>query len=234
MFTFNEVTPSKAFCCDPLRDSFTANQAEQDILNAPIFCARLGLHPIPLKGMENETDSSKKEIPEREQPMRMITLLWMATGLQAQELTEPIRLIKEVLPQTGQIAILYQKDHGPRPEALNQASALNGVKIFVMPSHTMRDLNSALEGVMQFHPDLVIFLQPDHLGGKNALKYAVKFLRTQNFPLFSDHLETINSGGLGMLAGEERQKKLFISKNAVTLLGLTFAEPSSPQIEWVE
>ncbi|MCB9397220.1 MAG: hypothetical protein H6510_05345 [Acidobacteria bacterium] len=157
-------------------------------------------------------------------------MLFVCSAVWAQSLTEQIGLIKQVLPETTQIAVLFQKDHAPSQDELNKAAAMNGVRIYVVPSASMRDLAAAMEGALKTNPNFVMFWQPDDLGGKNALKYAAKSSMSKKVPLFSDHPDTLNAGGLGALVEEGNKTSLQLNGSLAKQMGIAIAESSSPQI----
>ena len=130
-------------------------------------------------------------------------VLFFASSVFAQNsLSSHVSLIKEIMPNSTRVAILFKAGDSAVEAAIQKTSTDNGLMVVRVPVNSIREIAPAMRNLQSFDVDFVYLVEDRIVTGTNSIKFVVKQTVKKGIPVFTSAENAFKGGACGQLVGE--------------------------------
>lgn len=134
---------------------------------------------------------------------RSICLLLMLSTLptlaQTYDLAGQLRVIKDLIPASSRLGMLYNPSR-PNIEALiSNASQDTGLVVVKSPVKSARDMTAAIRSLSKYEVDFIFMIDDKTVTGTRTIKFVVKQTMRRKIPVFTVSPNAFEGGAYGWL-----------------------------------
>ena len=158
------------------------------------------------------------------QKFSLILFLCVALHGFANDLVPQFLLIKELLPQSSRVGILFNpRVSGINDQILNAASAA-GLQAVKAPIKSIREVSGAIRSLSQYKVDFIYLHEDKVISGATAIKFVVKQTVKKKVPVFSSAHTVFSGGAFGRLVKSGEGWQLHINGKVKNLFPIAIPE----------
>lgn len=146
--------------------------------------------------------------------LRLALILFLTVGVGAQEtgLKHQLAVIKQLLPDSVTVAVIYNGDALPNFETeLGDASAYTGLRVVQASLTNIRDIANMSRNLNQFDLDFVLLVEDRVVTAKSTVKFLTRSAIKKGLPVFATGGGQMEQGLLGELFLDGSEWKLRIN-----------------------
>jgi len=134
---------------------------------------------------------------------KSICLLFVFTSLsvsaQTYDLAGQLRVIKDLLPTSSRLGMLYNPSRPNIDALISNASQETGLVVVKSPVKTARDMTPAIRGLARHEVDFIFMIEDKTVTGSQAIKFVVKQTMRKKVPVFTISPNAFKGGAFGWL-----------------------------------
>ena len=150
---------------------------------------------------------------------------------QTYDLAGQLRIIKDLLPASSRLGMLYNPSR-PNIEALiTNASQDTGLVVIKSPVKTARDMTAAIHALARYELDFIFMIEDKTVTGTQTIKFVVKQTMRKGIPIFTTDASAFDGGAYGWLVENGSSWRIKINGNVRDKFDITIPESANFVVE---
>ena len=132
---------------------------------------------------------------------KLLPLLIFSCGVfgQSVELSKQLSLIKDLLPQSTRMGILYDPSNTELPNQIDLAAQENGLMAIKASVQNIREVSEALRAIKKYEVDFILIIDGTNVGTRSFIRFVVRQSARSDTPVFSNSDKAPKAGAVGWI-----------------------------------
>ncbi len=160
----------------------------------------------------------------------IVVMLLLGSSLasaQEYELAAQIRIVKDLLPHSTRLGILYNPARPNIDALISNASQDTGLLMVKSPVRNTRDMTNAVRSLAKYQVDFIFLVEDKTVTGTSSIKFVVKQTMRRKIPVFSTSANAFSGGAFGWVVADGSSWRIKINGNVSSRFEVAIPENSA-------